>query len=641
MNNRSDIRESFRQYAERIATIRRLSSPSIKQDDSAETYCTHLQENFKKIGDLAAINRQMLDRELYPLLNSPETLDSHLVEDLNDLADILLSLAAETDDGDNLDLPISSLIIDRLLVDADRKNDVTNRIRRMDSEATTCYAMINMTSRITSNPSLCKVYTEKGLALGEEFLCMLDKDFFLSIPDVEMRMLVLTNARFMACFFERFCGDEEMNRYNLDILDRMLEIADDEFYHEEVPDFDWRYFVFRCLEYYVMSTEIGNLRGFSRKLLLRIEARSIELEKLLDSDPEYYAEIPGASLCKVHIARCHHLAGSITRREYRDLLLSCYDKRDREDFGMNGIYCNSMIPLELICLLDPKHLTTEDSLLLRRLYQGLSFYLFHSSNAGPITQMLDYYIRVIDRFIDIPSGVSFEDFVLQSLAAAHPPTYVHSRMVGQIAECLSRHLLDTEPERFIGFPGCETVEDVIRNRDEIIHYTYHAGLCHDFGKINIIDTIFVYGRGLLELEFNIIKSHPAMGADLLSRHVGTKRYADVALGHHRWHDNKGGYPEDLDNSGSPYKTVIDLVLCADCLDAATDSVGRSYNKGKTLSDFMDELREGAGTRYAPWLPSLMEKEGVFSDVEYLLTTARAINYRDTYTLLKDVQEKNS
>ncbi|MBR3307960.1 MAG: HD domain-containing protein [Lachnospiraceae bacterium] len=638
MNN-SVIRESFKQYVERVAMIRKLSSPVIDRDDSADHYAAHLQENFRKIGDLAAGNREMLKNELFPLLESSETLDSRLVEDLNELADILSSIASEEDNCEILDLPVSSMITERLVQDADQKNDITNRIRRMDSEAITCYSMINMTSRITSNPSLCRVYTERGMALGEEFLCMLDKDFFMTIPDAEMRESVLTNARFIACFFERFCGDDSMNRYNLDILDQMLEIAEDEYYHEAVPEFNWVYFRFRCLEYYMMSTEILNMRGFSDEMLDRIEFRTTELEELLDSDPEYFMDIPGAPLCPVHIARCRYLTGAVSKEDYRGILLEKYEARDKTDFGMNGYYSNTMIPLELICLLDPIHLSSEEAILLRRLYQGMSNYLFHCPNSGTITQMLDYYIRVIDRFIDVPSGVDFEEFVLQSLAAAHPPTYVHSRMVGQISECLSYHLLNTEPERFIGFPGCGSVEDVLKNRDKIIHYTYHAALCHDFGKINIIDTIFVYGRGLLDLEYNIIKSHPEMGGALLSRHVGTKEYADVARGHHRWYDNKGGYPDDLDTSKSPYKTVIDLVLCADCMDAATDSIGRSYNKGKDLDTFITELREGAGTRYAPWLPDLIERMAVYDDVKYLLTKGRETNYRDTYTLLRDVQEK--
>ncbi|MCR5283299.1 MAG: hypothetical protein K6E18_08000 [Lachnospiraceae bacterium] len=74
------------------------------------------------------------------------------------------------------------------------------------------------------------------------------------------------------------------------------------------------------------------------------------------------------------------------------------------------------------------------------------------------------------------------------------------------------------------------------------------------------------------------------------------------------------------------------------MDAATDSVGRSYNKGKTLQDFLEELKKDAGTRYAPWLSTLLEREEVFHDIEYLLTHARELNYRDTYQLLRSATD---
>ena len=51
---------------------------------------------------------------------------------------------------------------------------------------------------------------------------MLDKDFFLTIEDEKIRELVLTNARFTACFFDCIYGNEEKNSYNLEILDKML-----------------------------------------------------------------------------------------------------------------------------------------------------------------------------------------------------------------------------------------------------------------------------------------------------------------------------------------------------------------------------------------------------------------------------------
>jgi HD-GYP domain-containing protein (c-di-GMP phosphodiesterase class II) len=253
--------------------------------------------------------------------------------------------------------------------------------------------------------------------------------------------------------------------------------------------------------------------------------------------------------------------------------------------------------------------------------------------------MLDYFINFVRQYIDVPSGVSFEDFILQCIAAIHPPTYIHSCMVGQISERIAYHILRIKPEIFVGMPGCEDLEAVKRNSAKLLDYVYHAALCHDFGKICIIDTIFVYGRKLLDFEFDIIKSHPQVGADLLRHHISTRDYADVALGHHRWYNDSKGYPFDFNTSESPYKAVIDIVQCADCMDAATDSVGRSYNKGKTLDDFMVELKEDSGTRYAPWLYDLFLHQEVFEDVEFLLDEGRQRNYKDTFNLLKDVQDR--
>ena len=82
--------------------------------------------------------------------------------------------------------------------------------------------------------------------------------------------------------------------------------------------------------------------------------------------------------------------------------------------------------------------------------------------------------------------------------------------------------------------------------------------------------------------------------------------------------------------------MVDIVACADCLDAATDGVGRSYKKGKTLDDFIGELKEGSGTRYAPFLLELFEDEEIYHELESILSSGRDDKYRYTYTILKKV-----
>ena len=201
------------------------------------------------------------------------------------------------------------------------------------------------------------------------------------------------------------------------------------------------------------------------------------------------------------------------------------------------------------------------------------------------------------------------------------------------------HIVKLMPEKLIGVEGTKSAEEVWEKRDEIISFAYHAALCHDCGKISIMDTIFIYGRKLLDMEFDLIKTHPKTGYELLSRYPSTKKYAEVALGHHKWYDNSRGYPEDSDTKDSPIKPIIDIVLCADCLDAATDTVGRSYNRGKTVEEFTGELIEGSGTHYAPWLPELFSDPAVKSDIEYLLKEGRQQKYREIYYLLRNMTDR--
>lgn len=635
------LEKEFHDYAERMAEIKRLSSPKILDTDRADDYSDRLQNSFKEIGRLAAINRKMLDEELYPLLESTGELEDEIAEELEKLAELLLRVASVEDDYENLDLPITSLITKRLLTDAMEKDDICLRIRRMDAEQDVCYSMMNMTERIISNPLISKVYRDMGIAIGEQFHAMLlNKEVFMSISDMECREVVLTVSRFISAFFERSTGDEFANQRNIDILDTMMRVATDDFYKEAVPDFDWRYFNFRVLEYYVQCTDINNARGFTQKQLKLICDRAEKLEALCKTDPSFYGSIMGASFYPVSVARCRYLTGVIDKNEYYTHLINYYSTRVTDDFSVDGAYFNVLLPLEILCQFDPEKLKAFDIELIKDIYQSLSAYIFTMPSNGSMSYALEFFSEIVKRFIEVPGGISVEEFLMRCLAAIHPPTFVHSKMVGQISERLCYHLLKYKTDLFVDFPGCDTINDVIEKKNEILQHIYHSALCHDAGKIFIIDTIFVYGRKLLDFEFELIKSHPEMGYELLCGHSSTREYADVALLHHKWYDDTKGYPSEYKSSDSKYKTIIDIIQCADCMDAATDTVGRSYSKGKTLVTFMEELKEDSGTRYAPWLYELLCHEEVFEDINYLLSEGRKRNYRETYNLLRDVQERN-
>ena len=627
-----EIDHSNEGYITRLEKIRRLSSPSLEGIDDAKLYSDLLRKNFIRIGNLSTENRAFLDAELFPILFSNGNLTEAQTDELIALSEALLSPT----NVENLDLPIVSLISDRLLKDAAPQDDATT-IRRLDMRMDACYALMLMLGRVQTCFQIADRFRQEGLAIGRRFLDYLEPHRFQAL-DPDSRKIVLTDARYMAVFHEGVaCGDAGPNEELLH-LNRMLALADDPFFRVMMPDYDWSYFRYRALNYYAKVTDYGNARGFGPAELDVICDRTEDFSRLWHSDPARFSNFDNEKQIQMLLYRNRYLAGRISYRECHDALIELYERRDPYQYDLNGIYDNLQLPLEAICQLDHDHLSPDDLRRLDAFYREVIRYAFHMPNSGSLSSMLEFFQGIIDRFIEVPGGLSFEEMALQCLAALHPPTYVHSMMVAKLSSYLCQQLIERDPKWLIGAPGCESALDVVANRSALIDFTFHAARCHDVGKLSIIDTIFVYGRNLFDTEFELIRTHSRTGHDLLDRHDSTRPYRDVALGHHRWYDNSRGYPEDFDTRRSSVKPIIDIVLCADCLDAATDSVGRSYRRGKTLEDFIAEVLPECGAHYPPWLATLLKEPETTQGLRDILQEGRRETYQNTYGLLSQMNE---
>ena len=633
----TDHMMKYREYLQRIASIRSLSSPSLQDIDSADDYTRKLRENFIRIGELSADNRSFLDTELYPLITSEVPLSADKLDEIKAFSGSLNGARS----AESLDLPLMSVLLERLLSEANESGNIQEIIRQMDARIGTLYGLMNMTHRLKAYPEISEHYRKLGFSIGDFFINLLKKPYFEKITDLDCRKLVLTDARYSLVFFEGITANREMCKKELEQLAYMLSVEEDPFYKEALPGYDWLYFHYRVLHYYSLAAEHNNAAGFTEEELSLIYEKTIELCRLYDDHEEHFRKILGGletrTALMIGLFRNGYLAGKIGKDECRKILEEAYDERKSDDYSAGGGYLNLFLPEEILRIIGSGPCSARDQWQLQTLYHNLISYAFHIPNDESISVLLEPYMDCLNRFIEKPGCITFEDMVLQCMAAIHPPTYVHSQMVAQITECLCSHLVSIRPELLTGVLGCRTGAEVLEKADEIVQLAYHAALCHDFGKIMIIDTIFVYGRKLLDMEFELIKTHPKTGYEMLKRYASTRAYADVALGHHRWYDNSLGYPEDCDTSKSALKPIIDIVLASDCLDAATDMVGRSYRKGKTLDDFLVELKEGAGIRYVPWLYDLMSRPEVYADLEYLLSGGRLNHYRNTYYLLQDMQ----
>ncbi len=145
----------------------------------------------------------------------------------------------------------------------------------------------------------------------------------------------------------------------------------------------------------------------------------------------------------------------------------------------------------------------------------------------------------------------------------------------------------------------------------------NASPMHDIGKIGIPDSILLKPGKLNSEEWEIMKTHAEIGAEILSGHHSPllKMASDIALTHHEKWDGSG-YPRGL--RGEDIPLVGRIVAIADVFDALTSE--RPYKTAWQVSDAIAEINRGAGSHFDP---SLVEHfNSIIEDI---------LAYRDRYT----------
>ena len=129
---------------------------------------------------------------------------------------------------------------------------------------------------------------------------------------------------------------------------------------------------------------------------------------------------------------------------------------------------------------------------------------------------------------------------------------------------------------------------------ETVEVVRLGGLLHDLGKIGVPDRVLLKPGVLTRREFDLVKTHPMTGAEIVKPLAAYGSPERVVLHHHERFDGTG-YPFGLRGTDIPLGARI--VAVSDAFDAITTD--RPYRPSRPIADALAILESGRGSHWDP------------------------------------------
>ncbi len=138
-----------------------------------------------------------------------------------------------------------------------------------------------------------------------------------------------------------------------------------------------------------------------------------------------------------------------------------------------------------------------------------------------------------------------------------------------------------------------------------------AAQFHDLGKL-VIDLSCIQKAGsLTREEWELIKKHPEIGANIIEPLAFMERERHIIRHHHERLDGTG-YPDGI--GGSDLDQLTRIITIADSYDAMTSM--RNYRRNLTDEEAAAELRRCAGKQYDPELVEIFSRVVLSGNSQY-------------------------
>ncbi len=217
----------------------------------------------------------------------------------------------------------------------------------------------------------------------------------------------------------------------------------------------------------------------------------------------------------------------------------------------------------------------EGNLAVRATVRGEDEIALLGSNFNNMASNIEALVRKLKKALRQNQELFLE--TIRTLAAAidakDPYTHGHSERVSSYSMAVSRHLE--------------------LNQEEVFR-VHIAAILHDVGKLGVRESILNKPGGLSDEEFEVMRQHPSIGAQIMSPIRMLKDIIPGIRNHHETWDGTG-YPDSL--KGEQIPMVARIIGVADTFDAMTTT--RPYQQAMTLDYVLAKMRSMSGSRFDP------------------------------------------
>jgi len=207
-------------------------------------------------------------------------------------------------------------------------------------------------------------------------------------------------------------------------------------------------------------------------------------------------------------------------------------------------------------------------------------------------------------YVASTGGHGFTDLhrrLVEAIAAAAEPLLLRAgrssealRIAEAFAAATSLHSSATPDDAAAVGELSAAIARALGADSDMVHLARLGGWLRDVGKLSIPDRVLDKPHGLEPEEWDLVRSHPVVGAEIVGRFPELAAAVDTILHHHERYDG-AGYPRGI--AGESIPLTARIVGVADAYAAITAE--RPYRPARSSAEALTELRSAAGSQFDP------------------------------------------